>query len=142
MVESGQWLFPTRGGEPYPDKPPVFMWLAALTFVVTGQIKIAFLLPSALAAFGTVLLVHDIGRRLWNREVALAAVLVLVLTPQFLLQGKTGQIDALLCFWITLGCYGLLRHFFHRAALGLVLHRLCRQWGWASSPRGWVFCRC
>ncbi|MFP8781210.1 ArnT family glycosyltransferase [Hydrogenophaga sp. RWCD_12] len=112
MVESGQWLFPTRGGEPYPDKPPVFMWLAALTFVVTGQIKIAFLLPSALAAFGTVLLVHDIGRRLWNREVALAAVLVLVLTPQFLLQGKTGQIDALLCFWITLGCYGLLRHFF------------------------------
>ena len=112
MVESGQWLFPTRGGEPYPDKPPVFMWLVALAFVVTGKLKAAFLLPSALAAFGTVLLVHDIGRRLWNREVALAAVLVLVLTPQFLLQGKTGQIDALVCFWITLGCYGLLRHFF------------------------------
>lgn len=112
MVESGQWLFPTRGGEPYPDKPPVFMWLAALAFVLTGKLKVAFLLPSALAAFGTVLLVHDIGRRLWSREVALAAVLVLVLTPQFLLQGKTGQIDALVCFWITLGCYGLLRHFF------------------------------
>lgn len=112
MVESGQWLFPTRGGEPYPDKPPVFMWLTALAFVLTGQLKIAFLLPSALASVGTLLLVHDIGRRLWNREVALAAVLVLVFTPQFLLQGKAGQIDALVCFWITLGCYGLLRHFF------------------------------
>jgi 4-amino-4-deoxy-L-arabinose transferase-like glycosyltransferase len=112
MVESGQWLFPTRGGEPYPDKPPVFMWLVAAAFAVGGQIKAAFLLPSALAAFGTVLLVLDIGRRLWNREVALAALLVLVLTPQFLLQGKAGQIDALVCFWITLGCYGLLRHFF------------------------------
>ncbi|MGM9424880.1 ArnT family glycosyltransferase [Hydrogenophaga sp. MI9] len=119
MVESGQWLFPTRGGEPYPDKPPVFMWLTALAFALTGQLKIAFLLPSALAAFGTLLLVHDIGRRLWNREVALAAALVLVLTPQFLLQGKTGQIDALVCFWITLGCYGLLRHFF-----------LGPQWRW------------
>ena len=26
MVESGQWLFPFRGGEIYPDKPPMFMW--------------------------------------------------------------------------------------------------------------------
>lgn len=112
MVESGQWLFPTRGGEPYPDKPPVFMWLSALAFALTGQIKIAFLLPSALAAIGTLLLVHDLGRRLWNREVALAAVLVLLFTPQFFLQGKAGQIDALVCFWITLGCYGLVRHFF------------------------------
>jgi 4-amino-4-deoxy-L-arabinose transferase-like glycosyltransferase len=112
MVESGQWLFPTRGGEPYPDKPPVFMWLSALAFTLIGDLKLSFLLPSALASMGTLLLVHDIGRRLWNREVALAAVLVLVLTPQFLLQGKAAQIDALVCFWITLGCYGLLRHFF------------------------------
>jgi 4-amino-4-deoxy-L-arabinose transferase-like glycosyltransferase len=112
MVESGQWLFPTRGGEPYPDKPPVFMWLSAAAFALIGHIKLSFLLPSALASVGTLLLVHDIGRRLWNREVALAAVLVLVFTPQFLLQGKAGQIDALVTFWITLGCYGLLRHFF------------------------------
>lgn len=112
MVESGQWLFPTRGGEPYPDKPPVFMWLTAIAFTLVGDLKLAFLLPSALASVGTLLLVHDIARRLWSREVALAAVLVLVFTPQFLLQGKAAQIDALVCFWITLGCYGLLRHFF------------------------------
>ena len=112
MVESGQWLFPTRGGEPYPDKPPVFMWLSAAAFALLGNIKLSFLLPSALASVGTLLLVHDLGRRLWNPQVALFAVLVLVFTPQFLLQGKAGQIDALVTFWITLGCYGLLRHFF------------------------------
>ncbi|MFW5330284.1 ArnT family glycosyltransferase [Hydrogenophaga sp. ZJX-1] len=111
MVESGQWLFPLRGGEPYPDKPPVFMWLVALSYSLTGQLKIAFLLPSALAAAGTLWLVHDLGRRLWGSEVARWAVLVLLFTPQFLLQAKTAQIDALVCFWITLGCYGLLRHF-------------------------------
>ena len=30
MVESGDWLFPHRGNELYPDKPPLFMWLQAL----------------------------------------------------------------------------------------------------------------
>jgi len=111
MVESGQWLFPTRGGEPYPDKPPVFMWFSAAAFALLGNLKLSFLLPSALASVGTLLLVHDLGRRLWSPQAALFAVLVLVLTPQFLLQGKAGQIDALVTFWITLGCYGLLRHF-------------------------------
>lgn len=112
MVESGQWLFPTRGGEPYPDKPPVFMWFSAAAFALLGNLKLSFLLPSALASVGTLLLVHDLGRRLWRPQAALFAVLVLVFTPQFLLQGKAGQIDALVTFWITLGCYGLLRHFF------------------------------
>ena len=111
MVESGQWLFPTRGGEPYPDKPPVFMWLSAAAFALLGNLKLSFLLPSVLASVGTLLLVHDLGRRLWNPRAALYAVLVLVFTPQFLLQGKAAQIDALVTFWITLGCYGLLRHF-------------------------------
>ena len=111
MVESGQWLFPTRGGEFYPDKPPVFMWLSAAFFALIGHIKVSFLLPSILAAVGTLLLVHDLAKRLWNQQVAFWAVLVLAFTPQFLLQGKAAQIDALVTFWITLGCYGLIRHF-------------------------------
>ena len=111
MVESGQWLFPTRGGEFYPDKPPVFMWISAAFFALIGNLKVAFLLPSTFAAIGTLLLVHDLGKRLWNPQVAFWAVLVLAFTPQFLLQGKAAQIDALVTFWITLGCYGLVRHF-------------------------------
>ena len=111
MVESGQWLFPTRGGEFYPDKPPVFMWISAAFFALIGHLKVSFLLPSTVAAIGTLLLVHDLGKRLWNPQVALWAVLVLAFTPQFLLQGKAAQIDALVTFWITLGCYGLVRHF-------------------------------
>ena len=111
MVESGQWLFPTRGGEFYPDKPPVFMWISAAFFALIGHLKVSFLLPSVLAAVGTLLLVHDLGKRLWNPQVAFWAVVVLAFTPQFLLQGKAAQIDALVTFWITLGCYGLVRHF-------------------------------
>ena len=125
MVESGQWLFPTRGGEFYPDKPPVFMWLIALCYQLSGQLKIAFLLPSALAGLGTLWLVFDLGRRLWGENVARSAVLALVFTPQFVLQAKGAQIDAVVCFWITLGCYGLVRHF----VLG-------PAWGWYAAA--WV----
>ena len=35
MVESGQWLFPMRGDELYPDKPPLFMWMQAAAFTKT-----------------------------------------------------------------------------------------------------------
>ena len=36
MVESGQWLFPMRGDELYPDKPPLLMWLQAVFLTLTG----------------------------------------------------------------------------------------------------------
>ncbi len=110
MAESGDWLFPHRNGELYPDKPPVFMWLVGAGYLVTGKIRIAFLLPSLIAGLGTVLVVYDAARRLWNRRVALVAGIALLATMQFVLQARTGQIDALLTLWTTLALYGLLRH--------------------------------
>ena len=73
MVESGQWLFPFRGGEIYPDKPPLFMWAIALCYSLTGSLRIAFLLPNLLAGLGTLALVFDIARRVWDRATAFRA---------------------------------------------------------------------
>lgn len=110
MVHSGQWLIPMIGGDTYADKPPLFFWLIALVYTLTGSLRIAFLLPSLLASVASVLLIYDLGRRLWNREVGLAAALLLLGTVQFVWQGRQAQIDAVSCFWIVLGLYGLLRH--------------------------------
>ena len=109
MVESGQWLFPVRGGELYPDKPPLFMWAIALFLKLTGSLRVAFLLPSLLAGLGTLALVFDLGRRLYDRAAGWRAGLLLLLTVQFTLQARTAQIDALVTFFITLGVYGFLR---------------------------------
>ena len=109
MVESGQWLFPFRGGEIYPDKPPMFMWAIALCYRLLGSMQVAFLLPSLLAGLGTITLVYDIARRLWNPQTAFRAGLLLLFTAQFTLQAKSAQIDALVTFFITLGFYGFLR---------------------------------
>jgi len=110
MVASGDWLLPRVGGQPYPDKPPLFFWLIALCLEATHSLRIAFLLPSFLAACGCVTLVYDLGRRLWNREAGLAGALALLFTVQFVWQARQAQIDATLCFWTTLSLYGLLRH--------------------------------
>lgn len=109
MVESGQWLFPVRGGELYPDKPPLFMWAIALFLKLTGSLRVAFLLPSLIAGLGTLALVFDLGRRLHDRATGWRAGLLLLLTVQFTLQARTAQIDALVTFFVTLGVYGFLR---------------------------------
>jgi 4-amino-4-deoxy-L-arabinose transferase-like glycosyltransferase len=118
MVASGQWLIPMRGGEFYPDKPPVFMWSIALFYCLTGNLKIAFLLPNALCSLLTLGLVFDLGTRLWNQRTGAIAVFLLMLAPQFLIQAQKAQIDAMVACWITIACYGLIRHFFTGPAGG------------------------
>lgn len=109
MVESGQWLFPMRGNELYPDKPPIFMWLIASLYWLTDSIRVAFLLPSAIAGTVSVWAVYDITRRIWDARRGWWAAGMLVMSVQFIIQAKAAQIDATVCMWITLGCYGVLR---------------------------------
>lgn len=119
MVDSGQWMLPMRGGELYPDKPPVFMWTLAALYWLTGNLKLTYLIPNALCGLLTVFLVYDLGRRLWNPRVAALAAVLLLLPVQFVTQTKNAQIDGMEMAWVTVGCYGLLRHFL-----------LGPAWGW------------
>lgn len=119
MAETGEWLFPHRNGELYADKPPVFFWAIGACYLLTGSLRLAFLLPSLIAGLVTLGLVHDLARRLWGTRAALAAGLGLLFAVQFTLQARTAQIDMLLVMFTTLALYGLLRH--------LVLGP---EWGW------------
>jgi len=110
MVESGEWLFPHRGTELYADKPPMLMWMEALAFQLTGNWRIAFLLPSLLAGMVTLVLTWDLGRRLWNPRVGLFAAAAVLVSFQFVYQVKRAQIDPLVMMWITLANWGLLLH--------------------------------
>ncbi|WP_086982140.1 ArnT family glycosyltransferase [Vibrio aphrogenes] len=112
MVQSGQWFFPMRGGELYPDKPPVFMWSMAALYWLTGDLKATFLLPNAIVSLLVLLCCYDISAKLWNVKTARTVGLLLLITPQFIIQAKAAQIDAMVAAWITLAMYGLLRHFF------------------------------
>lgn len=119
MVESLRWWIPHRGPELYAEKPPVFLWLQAAAYALTGQTRFAFLLPSLLAALGTLALTWDLLRRLHGRRVAFWGTGALLVCVQFTLQGRTAQIDMVLVLFTTLGLYGLLRHLL-----------LGPAWGW------------
>jgi 4-amino-4-deoxy-L-arabinose transferase-like glycosyltransferase len=110
MVLTGEWLFPRVGGDLYQDKPPFFFWLVALCYSLTGSLKIAFLIPSLLAAAGVCFLVYDFGRRLVGREAGLAAAILVVCTLQFVQTMRGAQIDPTLCFLTTFSLYCLFRH--------------------------------
>jgi 4-amino-4-deoxy-L-arabinose transferase-like glycosyltransferase len=110
MAESGDWLFPRRGSELYPDKPPMLMWLQALSYTVLRDWRIAFLLPSLLAGLGTLVLVWDLGRRLWSPRAGLLAAIGVLSALMFCFQFKRAQIDPLITFEITLANWALLRH--------------------------------
>jgi 4-amino-4-deoxy-L-arabinose transferase-like glycosyltransferase len=118
MLRSGDWMIPRVGGDLYADKPPVFFWLMAVAMSVTGSMRLGFLLPSLLAGIGSVVLVYDLLRRVRGREVAFAGGLLLLVTFQFVWQFRQAQIDGVLCFFVTLSLYGLLRHLFAGPGLG------------------------
>ena len=110
MWDTGNWFFPHRGGEIYPDKPPMVMWMILFFYGLLGNLKIAFLLPSALLSMCTMWMTYDIAKRLYNPKIGLYAGFLLAITLHFILQAKSGQLDAPVAFWVMLGSYGLLRH--------------------------------
>src|SRR5439155_7897269 len=63
------------------DKPPVFLWIDALSARILGYSSLSLLLPSALAGAATVALVWLIVRRHFGALAATIAGLVLALTP-------------------------------------------------------------
>jgi len=126
IVETGHWWFTQRGNELYSDKPPMFMWIQAVLYQTFGSMRLAFLLPSLLAALGTLALVFDLSRRLYSERVARIATAAMLITVQFTYQMKRAQIDPVLVLFTTISAYALLRY---------VLLRGSERWLWA----GW-FC--
>jgi 4-amino-4-deoxy-L-arabinose transferase-like glycosyltransferase len=110
MWDSGEWLFPHRGIELYPDKPPLYFWLLCAAYAVVRDWTWAFLLPSLAAALATLALVYDLGRRLWSHRAGLWAAIAVLAAAQFLYQAKRAQIDPMVTCLITLGVYGIARH--------------------------------
>src|SRR5215208_6249529 len=63
------------------DKPPMALWLQALSARVFGFHSLSILVPQALMGMATVALVYDLVRRRFGRRAGFVAGLVLALTP-------------------------------------------------------------
>jgi 4-amino-4-deoxy-L-arabinose transferase-like glycosyltransferase len=94
----GHWIGTTFRGELdyYNTKPPLNVWMIAATFRVLGVSLLTLRLPSALAAWMTVLVLYAWSRRAFGARTAFLAAVVLSTTFGFIYvhSGRSANTDA------------------------------------------------
>jgi len=116
LLENKQWLVTTYHNQPdlWNTKPPLMIWLQALSMRALGYSELAVRLPAALAALATVLLVFFASSRPTRIPlVGWLAAVILLSSPGFvtLHVARTGDYDALLVLWTTLGLLAFYHYF-------------------------------
>lgn len=113
MLKLGDWITPHFNYQPWFDKPPLYMWLTALTFRFFGWNELTTRLWSALFGIGGVIVVYFLGKNIFNKRVGFLAGLVLATSFQYIVQSRLGLLDVPLNFFISLSllffCLGYKR---------------------------------
>lgn len=103
MLETGKWLVPHLNGEVYPDKPPLFFWIQALSMRAFGVNTASARLPSVLFGIAVILLTYLIAEAM--RADGLLAGIVLATSIEFLWMSQRANIDLTLLFFILASFY-------------------------------------
>src|SRR3954468_14068572 len=102
MAASGDWATPPLTGIKYFEMPPLQYWATALAFDALGESEWSARLYVWLSALATVLLVGYTASRLGGPPGAgLAAMLVLMASPYFVMMGGVITLDTGLTLWTT-----------------------------------------
>jgi len=106
MMPSGSltWLYPTLGGAPYLNKPPLIHSLVALAYSIGGVNEWTSRLPGALLTTISVPLLYGIGREIFlTRSSAIFSALVYLTLLPVVRNGRLAMLDgAILCFFLLL----------------------------------------
>jgi 4-amino-4-deoxy-L-arabinose transferase-like glycosyltransferase len=101
-VNSWRWLYPTLGGEPYLNKPPLMHWLMALTYSIGGVNEWTSRLAGAMLTAISVPLLYGIGREIFHRRspAVFSALVYLTMLP-VVRHGRLAMLDgAVVCFFL------------------------------------------
>jgi len=102
ILNSGEWGYPTIGGLPWLEKPPLPWWLtAALGHCAGGVTATVARLPSVLAATALVLGVAVLGARHYGPGIGLLAGAIQATTVWTVMRGRLAEADMLLACLIT-----------------------------------------
>lgn len=98
-------------GDLWNTKPPLAIWLNALSMGLFGVNEWALRLPSALASTGTVIAVYLFAKRIADRTTGLLAALILLGIAGFIEVhvARTADYDALLVLFTTLSVFSVYR---------------------------------
>ena len=96
MIDTGNYLVPQVGSEPYYRKPPLVNWLVAASFKVTGaRNEWTARLPSVLSVLAVALAFVGIARRSLGPNGSLAAAMIWLTNFGLLEKGRMIEIEAI-----------------------------------------------
>jgi 4-amino-4-deoxy-L-arabinose transferase-like glycosyltransferase len=102
MVRGGDWILMHFNGATYPDKPPLFFWLIALSsFLWQGFTSFSARFPSALFGTLTVVLTFLLGRRFYSTRTGFLSGLILATSYRFADLSVRAGMDTTLTFFTT-----------------------------------------
>ena len=91
------------------DKPPLALWVQALSAKAFGFSSLSMLVPQALMGVAAVALTYDLTRRVLGRPAGFVAGLVLALTPISVAISRHNNPDALLMLCVVFALWALVR---------------------------------
>jgi 4-amino-4-deoxy-L-arabinose transferase-like glycosyltransferase len=91
------------------DKPPLALWVQALSARIFGFNSLSILVPQALMSIGAVALAYDLTRRRFGRAGGFAAGLVLATTPITVAIARHNNPDALLVLCCVAALWAIVR---------------------------------
>jgi 4-amino-4-deoxy-L-arabinose transferase-like glycosyltransferase len=111
MLATGDWLRVTIDYQPFWEKPPLFIWLQALSMLAFGVNEFAARLPNALVGIVTLVVVYRVGRQVASAQLGWLWALAYACSMLPHLYFRTGIIDPLFNLLIFLGIVQLWRYY-------------------------------
>ncbi|MEQ1525415.1 MAG: glycosyltransferase family 39 protein [Gallionella sp.] len=108
MVASGDWTTPRLNDIKYFEKPPLQYWATAVAYEVFGEHQWTSRLWAGLTGFFGIFLVWFAGLRLFGREAAAYAAMLLGSSLLYVLIGHVNTLDMGVTFFISLGIFAFL----------------------------------
>jgi 4-amino-4-deoxy-L-arabinose transferase-like glycosyltransferase len=108
MVVSGDWLTPHYNYEPRFQKPILYYWLTAATYLGSGPTEFGARLWAALAGLGLVLVTAACGRRWYDEATGLLAGAIVATNFGYFSMARMALPDLPLTFCITLAIWAAM----------------------------------
>ncbi|MBI3166467.1 MAG: glycosyltransferase family 39 protein [Anaerolineales bacterium] len=97
------------GGSVSVDKPPVGLWLQAISAYFLGVNTLGLLLPQILSGLAAVVLVHHLVRRSFGAAAGLLAALALAVTPVAVAVERNNTIDSIMILFLLLAAWMFIK---------------------------------
>ncbi len=128
-IGSSAWLYPTLGGEPYLNKPPLIHWLIALAYRTYGVNEWTSRLPGAILTALSVPLLYNIGREIFPQRItAIFASLVYLTMLPMVRHGRLAMLDGAVVSFFVFTVWCVLRsrrNFRYCLGVGIGLGLIC-----------------